>query len=148
MRTIFPSGHGINIRVEDSNLVAKDGMEFERTIPTSYKLKPKYDEFDNVVVYGYSGNITLEVIKWLSKQNIKLTMLDWDGSLLTDILIPEPKAGGVQPARYKAYLGRMRLDVVKKLIDVKIINSVLVLDWLCQRYPKLRDEKVGFFTEL
>lgn len=52
------------------------------------------------MVHGHSGNITQEAIKWLSKQNIQLTLLNWDGCLLTNILIPEPKAGGVRLALY------------------------------------------------
>jgi hypothetical protein len=42
----------------------------------------------------------------------------------------------------------MRLDVAKTLIDAKIRSSVLVLEWLCQRYPELREEKKSAFDGL
>jgi CRISP-associated protein Cas1 len=148
MRTLFLSGHGISMRVENTHLMIRDGCEFERAEPATCELKPKHDEYDNIVVFGHSGNISLEAIKWLSKQNIQLTVLNWDGGLLTNILIPEPKAGGVRLAQYQAYSGKMLLDVAKKLIDAKIRNSVHVLDWLCQRHPELREEKRECFTEL
>jgi CRISPR-associated protein Cas1 len=91
------------MRVKNARLFVKDGKEFERAEPASYELKPKYDEHDNIVIYGHSGNITLEAINWLSRQNIQLTVLNWDGCLLTNIVIPEPKAGGVRLAQYQAY---------------------------------------------
>lgn len=148
MRTLFLSGHGIDIRVENAHLMIKDGHEYERAEPSTYELKPKYDEYDNIVVYGHSGNITFEAIKWLSKQNIQLTVLNWDGCLLTNILIPEPKAGSVRLAQYQAYSGKMRVDIARRLIEAKIHNSILVLDWLCQRYPELRKDKKAQFDEL
>jgi CRISP-associated protein Cas1 len=90
MRTLFLSGHGISMLVENAHLMIRDGCEFERSEPMTYELKPKYDEYDNIVVYGHSGNITLEAIKWLSRQNIQLTVHNWDGCLLTNVPIQEP----------------------------------------------------------
>ncbi|NLT38537.1 MAG: hypothetical protein GXX95_10335 [Methanomassiliicoccus sp.] len=83
MRTLFLSGHGIDMRVENAHLIIRDGHEYERAKPSTYELKPKYDEYDNIVIYGHSGNITLEAINWLSKQNIQLTVLNRDGCLHT-----------------------------------------------------------------
>jgi CRISPR/Cas system-associated endonuclease Cas1 len=94
MRTPFLSGHGISMQVKNAHLMIKDGREYEEGDRATYELKPKYDQYDNIVVYGHSSNITLEAIKWLSKQNIQLTIPYWDGAILTNILIPEPEAGG------------------------------------------------------
>jgi CRISP-associated protein Cas1 len=59
-----------------------------------------------------------------------------------------PAAGGVRLAQYQAYSGKMRVEVAKKLIDAKIRDSVIVLDWLCERYPELKEEKRTAFDEL
>lgn len=148
MRTLYLSGHGISMKVENARLKIRDGCEFERAEPMEYELKPKYDEFDNIVIYGHSGNITLEALKWLSKQNIQLTILNWDGSLLTSVTIPEPKKGATRFAQYQAFSGKNRVEIGKKFIDAKIRTSVAVLDWLAQRHPELKETKRGCFDEL
>lgn len=126
----------------------RDGCEYDRPEPATYELRPKYDEFDNIVVYGHSGNISLEAIKWLSKQNIQLTILDWDGSLLTSVLIPEPKLGATRFAQYQAFNEKRRVEIGRKFIEAKIQTSVVVLEWLSERYPELKEEKQACFDEL
>ncbi|WP_019178002.1 CRISPR-associated endonuclease Cas1 [Methanomassiliicoccus luminyensis] len=148
MRTLYLSGHGVSLRVENARLLIRDGCEFERANPCEYELKPKYDEYDNIVIYGHSGNITLEALKWLSKQNIQLTILNWDGRLLASITIPEPKAGGTRLAQYQAFSSERRLEIARKIIDAKIRMSIATLDWMVQRYPELKDSKKSCFDEL
>jgi len=77
MRSLFLSGHGVNLRVENARLMIRDGCEFERVEPSEYELKPKSDEYDNIVIYGHSGNITLEALKWLSEHTAEHTELGW-----------------------------------------------------------------------
>ena len=100
------------------------------------------------MIYGHSGNITLEALKWLSKQNIQLTILNWDGRLLNTLLIPEPKAGGTRFAQYQMFRSEKRIDIAQKFIEAKIKTSVLVLDLLTQRYPELKETKKPCFDEL
>ena len=127
MRSLLLSGHGINMRVENARLMIRDGCEFERAKPTEYELKPKSDEYDNIVIYGHSGNITLEALKWLSKQNIQLTILNWDGQLLNSILIPEPKNGTVRFAQYQAFDSERRIEIARKFIEAKSSPRYLFL---------------------
>jgi len=148
MRTLYLSGHGISMRVDHSHLLIRDGCEFERPEPMTYELKPKHDEFDNIVIYGHSGNITLEAIKWLSRHNIQLTILNWDGSLVASVTIPEPKQGANRFAQYRAFIGKNRVEIGKRFIDAKIRTSVAVLDWVAQRHPDVRETKKGCFEEL
>jgi CRISP-associated protein Cas1 len=148
MKTLYLSGHGISIRVDHSHLMIRDGCEFERPEPMTYELKPKHDEFDNIVIYGHSGNITLEAIKWLSRQNIQLTILNWDGCLVASVTIPEPKQGANRFAQYRAFDSKNRVEAGKKYIDAMIRTSVAVLDWVAQRHPDVRETKKGCFREL
>lgn len=143
MKTLYLSGHGISLRVENARLTVRNGHEADRKDPERYDLKPKGDEYDNVVIYGHSGNISLDALKWLSKQNIQLTVLNWDGRLLTSVLIPEIKQNGVRLAQYDAARDERKVEIARKLIDAKIKNSILVLDWLYARYPEIRETKKG-----
>ena len=148
MKTLFLSGHGVNLRVENARLKIRDGCEYERREPAEYELRPKGDDYDSIVIYGHSGNISLEALKWLSKQNVQLNILNWDGQLLNTVLIPETKKGATRFNQYKAFDGKGRVDIAKKFIDAKITSSVAVLDWLTQRYPELKESKKASFDEL
>lgn len=148
MKTLFLSGHGVNLRVENSRLIIRDGCEYERREPAEYELRPKGDDYDSIVIYGHSGNISLEALKWLSKHNVQLTILNWDGQLLNTVLIPEIKKGATRFNQYKVFDGKGRVDIAKKFIDAKIASSITVLNWLTQRYPELKDTKKASFDEL
>jgi CRISPR-associated protein Cas1 len=111
-------------------------------------LKPKGDECDGIVIYGHSGNISLDAMRWLSKQNIPLTILNWDGRVLTNVLIPEMKQGVIRMAQYDAYRDGRRLVIAKAIIDAKISSSIKVLDWVVSRYPEVKDTCQAQFDEL
>lgn len=93
------------------------------------------------MIYGHSGNITLDAIKWLTKQNVQITVLNWDGRLLTTIMPPESKQSITRMAQYRAYENRQRVDIAKKIIDAKIRSSVAVLNWLAERYREVADSQ-------
>lgn len=122
MRTLYLSGHGIGMRVENARLMIRDGCEYDRPEPMQHGLRPKYDEYDNIVIFGHSENITMESLKWPSKQNIQLTILNWDGSLLTNVLIPKPKLGTTRFAQYQSFTSDARVDI-GYLIDYKKIKG-------------------------
>lgn len=137
MNTLLLSGHGISINVDGSKLHIQDGHDLNRPNPDSYVFKPKFIDLDNIVVYGHSGNISLDAIRWLTKQNVPLTVLNWDGRLLTSMMPLEYKSSNVRMAQYQAYGNGQRVDIAKKFIDAKIKNSIAVLEWLGKRYPEV-----------
>mgnify|MGYP005854772879 CR=1 FL=1 len=136
MNTLILSGYGIDMHVDNSKLHIQDGNDHNKT-PQKYTFKPKFIDLDNIVVYGHSGNITLDAIKWLTKQNVQLTILNWDGRLLTTILPVESKQSLTKMAQYRTHENGYRVDLAKKFIDAKIKNSFAVLKWLGERYPEV-----------
>jgi CRISPR-associated protein Cas1 len=78
MKILFLSGYGIDLSVDSGRLVVKDGRDLKKE-PIEIVLKPKGDEYDGIVIYGHSGNVSLDAMKWLAKLNIPLTILNWDG---------------------------------------------------------------------
>jgi CRISPR-associated protein Cas1 len=97
MKILFLSGYGIDPSVDSGRLEIKDGRDLNKE-PKEIVLKPKGDDYDGIVIYGHSGNVSLEAMRWLSKQNIPLTVLNWDGRMLVNILIPEMKQGVIRMA--------------------------------------------------
>jgi CRISP-associated protein Cas1 len=82
MQTLVLSGFGIKIQVNDGKLFVTDGTDRSRTERPTYILKPKMYDYNSIVIYGHSGNISLDALKWVSKQNIALVVLNWDGRML------------------------------------------------------------------
>ncbi|MBI4177127.1 MAG: CRISPR-associated endonuclease Cas1 [Candidatus Aenigmarchaeota archaeon] len=140
MKHLVLSGHGININVDNSRLHVKDGRNDPDTEPKKYTFKPKMMDFDNVIVYGHSGNITLEAMRWLVKQNVQLTLLDWNGNLLTSVMPPESKQINYRMVQYQAYQTEERTRLAKLLVDAKIKSSKVVLSWLKSKYPQISDD--------
>jgi len=148
MNILLLSGHGIDMHVDGGRLHIKEGHDKEKSDPKEYVYKPKHIDLDNIVVYGHSGNITLDAIKWLTKQNVQITVLNWDGRLLTTIMPPESKQSMTRMAQYRAYENGHRVDIAKKIIDAKIRNSIAVLNWLGERYREVADSKEQIMKEI
>jgi len=135
------SGYGITINVDGGRLHIKDGHDKDKSNPKEYIYKPKFIDLDNIIIYGHSGNITLDAIKWLTKQSVQITVLNWDGRLLTTIMPPESKQSITRMAQYRAYENGQRVDIAKKIIDAKVKNSIAVLNWLAERYEEVAESK-------
>ncbi|MCG7844237.1 MAG: CRISPR-associated endonuclease Cas1, partial [Methanomassiliicoccales archaeon] len=114
----------------------------------AYRVRVKAIDDDIIHIDGHSGNVSLDAIKWLSKQNVQLTILNWDGRLLTIVLIPEMKQNHVRMAQYDAARDERKVEIARKFIDAKIKNSIMVLDWLTARYPDLKGTKKLSFDQL
>lgn len=133
MKTLFLSGYGINLSVDGGRLVVRNGRDLDRE-PKEVVLRPKSDEYDGVVVYGHTGNITLDAMKWLAKHGVQLIVLNWDGKLLYTLDPPEIKASKYRMAQYNTYASPKRIGIAKALIAAKIASTTKVVDWLGARY--------------
>ncbi len=138
MRLLLLNGHGISLRVDGAKLHIRDGRFSPDSIPEEYVFRPKRIDVDNVIIYGRTGNISLDAIRWLIKHYVQISILDWNGKLLTTMLPPESVEVKTKFAQYHSYKDPvLRLEVAKKLIIAKFARTQLVLDWLKQRYPAI-----------
>jgi CRISPR-associated protein Cas1 len=142
------SGHGIKIHVNDGKLHVQDGRSSITEEPFSYTFRPKMIDFDNIVIYGHSGHITFEAMRWLVKQNTQLTLLNWDGKLLTTILPPEAKQTTLKFVQYRAYESDKKILLARKFIEAKIRGTNAVLVWLEAKYPEVSTNPGGYSSEL
>ena len=81
MKSLLLSGYGIKMNVDKSKLHIKNGLDRHRNEVQEYIYKLKFIDLDHVILYGHSSNISLDSIKWLMKQNIPVSVLDWNGRL-------------------------------------------------------------------
>lgn len=138
MRFLLLNGHGISFKVEKAKLLISDGRYSVEQEPNEYVFRPKKIPYDNIVIYGRSGDISIEAIRWLIKHDVAITILNWDGKLLTTILPPESVQVKTKFEQYSSYRdSSLRLELAKKFIEAKFVRSKILLEWLKSRYNKI-----------
>ena len=138
MKILLLNGHGINMRVDGAKLHIKDGRYTTLEEPEEYVFSPKRCDLDNIVIYGKSGNISIDAIRWLIKHKVQITILNWDGKLLTTMLPPESVQVKTKFMQYNAYSdNKVRIPLAKKFIEAKFERTKTMLEWLNERYPTI-----------
>ena len=136
MKLLLLNGNGIHLSVNNSRLHIKDGRFSTTDEPEEYVFSPKRIDVDNVVIYGKNGELSIDAIRWLIKHNVQITILNWDGKLLTTMLPPESVQVKTKFAQYHSYSDNsLRVELAKKIIEAKFARTQTVLDWLKSRYP-------------
>lgn len=116
----------------------KEGRSSLDEEPEEYIFAPKRIDIDSIVIYGRKGNLTLDAIRWLIKHNVQISILNWDGKLLTTILPSESTNVKTKFAQYHAFEDqKKRVEIAKKFIEAKFNKSQAVFDYLKLRYPEV-----------
>ncbi len=119
------AGHGVRLRVHQGSLVVRNGFthypqerEELRFFPGDRKLPSR------IVALDSDGSITLDVMKWLSRQGVPLVMVDWHGEVVSIV----GNGGAYDPALREAQLAAQRsglgLQISIELIERKIRGSI------------------------
>jgi CRISPR-associated protein Cas1 len=138
MKLLLLNGYGMNFRVEKAKLHITDGRYADDIEPKQYVFSPKKIDIDNIVVYGRTGEISIESIRWLVKHGVAITLLDWNGKLLTVITPPESVQVKTKFAQYSSYRdNNLRLEIAQDLIRGKIERTKAVLEWLKSKYSDI-----------
>ena len=141
MKFLLLNGHGINMQVNGAKLHIKDGRFSSTEEPHEYVFAPKRIDIDNIVIYGQNGNMSIDSIRWLIKHNVQISVLNWDGKLLTTMLPPESVQVKTKFAQYETYKDSdKRLVFAKAIIESKFARTQLVLEWIKQRYPEIDND--------
>lgn len=137
MKTLTINGFGSDIRVDRGRLRVKNGRTKQDEELMVQEFKPKFVDFDSVVVNGHTGSITFEAVRWLMKQNIPITFLDWNGKLLTSISPKRTVKTGLKFAQFQAHKSEKRIEIAKQFVGSKAVWSKAVLEWLKAKYPEV-----------
>ncbi len=141
MTILVLNGHGIQIQVDGAKLHIRDGRSSSTETPAEYIFSPQRIDIDTVVINGRSGNISVDALRWLVKHGVQVTVLNWDGKILTTMLPPESVQVKTKFAQYRAFENlTLRLSIAKEIIEAKFERTQLVLDYLNQRYPEVIKE--------
>lgn len=79
--------------------------------------------------YSRNGNLTLDAIRWLIKHNVQISILNWDGKLLTTMQPPESTNVKTKFDQYHAYENEeSSVELSRKFIEAKFDKSIVVMD--------------------
>jgi len=98
---------------------------------------------DLIIIDGHTGNITFEAMRWLSKHNINLTLLNWNGQLLANVMSEQPKSGKLRIKQYQKYLDSTdRFEIALKIVQTKVEQSLNLLEELSRFYASVDITKI------
>jgi len=141
MKLLLLNGYGVRMNVENAKLHITDGVTVPGEAPLEYVFAPKRIDVEHIILYGRTGNLSVEAIRWVIKHNVQITILDWDGKLLTTMLPPESVQVKTKFAQYQAYGSpQKRLEIARKVILAKFARTRAVLAALHQRYPDVKED--------
>ncbi|SDG05323.1 CRISPR-associated protein, Cas1 family [Methanolobus vulcani] len=116
----------------------REGRHTTDIEPKRYVFSPQKTDIDHIIVYGRNGNLILDAVRWLIKHNVQITFLDWNGKILSTLQPPETTNVKTKFAQYHAFEDdESRITIARKFIEAKFDKSIVVMDYLKQRYPEI-----------
>jgi CRISPR-associated protein Cas1 len=157
MNSLLLVGFGSSLSVKDRSLIIREGrfspLSFTRYSdgefrePKLLRFRPRQLPYDSIIVEGHSGMITFEAVNWLMHHNTPVFMLDYDGSLISAIMPPQPVHGDLRRAQVEAHLdSEKRLTIARSFIQAKLERSDRVLNWLGESHD-IESEIQSFTVE-
>ncbi|MCH9658955.1 CRISPR-associated endonuclease Cas1 [archaeon] len=133
MNPLLITGFGTSINVDKRKLIITNKLK-----DTKMEFYPHKINHDSIIIDGHTGNITFEAMRWLSKHNINLTLLNWNGQLLANVMPEQPKSGKLRIKQYQKYLdSEARFEIALKIIQTKVEHSLNLLEELSRFYESV-----------
>ena len=115
---------------------------------TRLEFHPHKISHDGIIIDGHTGNITFEAMRWLSKHNINVTLLNWNGQLLANVMPEQPKSGKLRIKQYQKYLDDTdRFEIALKIVQSKVEQSLNLLEELSRFYESVDFAKIRKASE-
>jgi len=128
MNPLILSGFGISIDVNKAHLTIKQReniMEFE----------PHRIPYDSIIIDGHYGSISFEAMRWLSKHDVSIALLNWNGNLLSLTLSQETLNAKLKIKQYEKYINpESRLYIAGQIVKQKVKSSIALNRELSQFY--------------
>jgi CRISPR-associated protein Cas1 len=131
-------GYGVRIRTRNlrsrSELVVTQGREGPGE-PRELVFHPRKFPYNSIIIDGHSGYITLQALHWLSRNKIPVSVINYDGTVISSILPPLPVKADLRAAQLKASTDpQKKYTIAKSLVQAKIARSLQLLECLAERY--------------
>ena len=138
MNPLLITGFGTSINVDKRKLVITNRLK-----NTRLEFYPHKINHDGIIIDGHTGNITFEAMRWISKHSINLTLLNWNGQLLANVMPEQPKSGKLRIKQHQKYLdSETRFEIAFKIVQTKIKHSLNLLEELSKFYESVDFTKI------
>jgi CRISPR-associated protein Cas1 len=138
LNPLLITGFGTSINVDKRKLIITNRLK-----DTRLEFYPHKINHDGIIIDGHTGNITFEAMRWLSKHNINLTLLNWNGQLLANVMPEQPKSGKLRVKQYQKYLDDIdRFEIALKIVQCKVEQSLNLLEELSRFYESVNIVKI------
>lgn len=146
MNPLHLSGFGVELQASNlrssKELLITDGHRGE-SLPERFIFKPRQCPYDSIIIEGHSGHISLQALRWLSRNNLPVFVMDFDGSVMSSILPPKPVKADLRVLQiHAAYDPNRKFHVAHAFVEAKIQRSLQLLDWLGERYDIERETRI------
>jgi len=136
MNPLLLSGFEISIEVNKARLTIKQKDDI-------VKFEPHRMPYDSIVIDGHYGSVSFEAMRWLSKHDVSVILLNWNGNLLSSTFPKEGSNGQLRIKQYEKYLNtEERTFIAEKIISEKIKKSLDFLENLSNFYNGINFEKL------
>jgi CRISPR-associated protein Cas1 len=131
MRPLLLHGFGTSVRVNGRTLEIDWRSEGRKE---SYH--PQQLPFDSVVVDSMTGSVSFEALRFLAIHDVPVTLLRWNGSVLSTILPRGPSNGDLRVAQVSAYSDtERRLKIAREFIREKVSKTLSLAEELSRTFP-------------
>jgi CRISPR-associated protein Cas1 len=98
-----------------------------------FRFKPRRCPYSSIVIDGHSGYLTLQALHWLSRNNVPVFVMNYDGSLISSILPPTVTQVRLRRAQFEAAKDpETKFKIAKALVQAKIALSLALLKQFAQ----------------
>jgi len=120
MHPLLLSGFGTSVRVNGRTLEVDWRSEGRKEV-----YRPQQLPFDSVVIDSMTGSVSFEALRFLAIHDVPVTLLRWNGSVLSTILPRGPSNGELRVAQVGAYSDPVRrLRIAREFIRAKVSKTV------------------------
>lgn len=131
MRPLLLHGFGASLRVNGRILEIDWRSEGRRE---SYR--PQQLTFDSVVVDSMTGSVSFEALRFLAVHDVPVTLLRWNGTVLSTLLPRGPSNGELRVAQVEAYSDPdRRLKIAREFIREKVAKTASLAEHLSKTFP-------------
>src|SRR5437879_10669088 len=135
MHPLLLHGFGTSVRVNGRTLEIDWRSEGRKE---SYR--PQQLPFDSVIVDSLSGSVSFEALRFLAVHDIPMTLLRWNGTVLSTILPRGPSNGELKVAQVAAYQDpEWRLRIAREFIREKVAKTLSLAELLSDTFPVFPD---------
>lgn len=143
MRPLLLHGFGTSVRVNGRTLEVDWRSEGRKEA-----YRPQQLPFDSVVVDSLTGSVSFEALRFLAVHDVPVTLLRWNGTVLSTILPRGPSNGALRVAQVEAYGDlRRRLKIAREFIREKVSKTLELGQELSRTLPyspdPVREEIAG-----